>query len=401
MPRTRRRWTVPLLAALIPVALIVGAWFASDPGRLPGVVRDAFGVDRDDVVYGDVMDLIAKQYYRKVDRDQLLDRSLGGAVASLDDPYSNYFSPGDYSHFQEMTSGGFQGIGVKVEAEDGGLRVVSVFAGSPARRGGLRPGDLIVAVDKTSLRGKSSQESTALIKGPAGTSVALTYERGGDARRTVTLKRAKVSVPVVRSEIKRYDGVKVGHVSLATFSSGAHGEVAAAIRKVHRAGAKAVVLDLRDNGGGLLNEAVLTSSLFIPEGTIVTTRGRSRPSHTFDATGDAIDTKEALVVLVNRQSASASEIVTGALQDRRRAKVVGTRTYGKGVFQEVMRLPNGGALDITVGEYFTPSGRNLGGGGTKRGAGITPDIRAVDDPKTKHRDEGLDVAVRTVARQAT
>jgi carboxyl-terminal processing protease len=146
---------------------------------------------------------------------------------------------------------------------------------------------------------------------------------------------------------------------------------------------------------------VLTASIFIPEGTIVSTNGRARPRRVFEATGNPIDTKIPVVVLVNRDSASASEIVTGALQDRDRAEVVGTRTFGKGVFQEVRRLSNGGALDITVGEYFTPKGHNLGGGGVKQGAGIEPDVKAEDDTGTRNRDEALEVAVKTVAHEAT
>ena len=157
------------------------------------------------------------------------------------------------------------------------------------------------------------------------------------------------------------------------------------------------MLDLRGNGGGLLNEAVQIASIFIPDGKIVSTKGRSRPEHVYDASGGAISTRIPVVVLVNERSASASEIVTGALQDRKRATVVGTHTYGKGVFQEIERLSNGGALDITVGEYFTPSGRNLGGGGVRKGAGITPDVQASDNPKTKP-DEALQVALKTVAK---
>jgi carboxyl-terminal processing protease len=187
-------------------------------------------------------------------------------------------------------------------------------------------------------------------------------------------------------------------VKLAGFTSGAHGEVGSAVRKLLREGAKGVVLDLRNNGGGLLNEAVLVSSIFIPDGKIVSTRGRSRPSQVYNATGGAISTRVPVVVLVNRQSASASEIVTGALQDRHRATVVGTRTFGKGVFQEIERLSNGGALDITVGEYFLPSGRNIGGGGVDKGDGIAPDVKAQDDPETKP-DEALQAALRTVAKK--
>jgi carboxyl-terminal processing protease len=176
--------------------------------------------------------------------------------------------------------------------------------------------------------------------------------------------------------------------------------VSQAVRKLLRQGADGIVLDLRDNGGGLLNEAVLVSSIFIPEGKIVSTKGRSRPERVYDAAGGAIPAKVPVAVLVNRQSASASEIVTGALQDRKRATVVGTRTFGKGVFQEIEPLSNGGALDITVGEYFLPSGRNIGGGGVAKGDGIAPDVKAVDDPKTKP-DEALDRAVGVVLRDGT
>src|SRR3954466_11618310 len=175
MDRPRRRWTVPMLAALLPLALILGAWYGSDTGRLPGVVRDAFGVDRQDVVYDDVMDLIAGEYYRPVSRDQRLARSLGGAVKSLDDRFSNYFSPKAYARFQELTNGEFQGVGLNVQAAKNGLRVMSVFPHTPASRGGRRAGHLIVAVGGVPLRGRSSDEATALIKGPAGTQVRLTY----------------------------------------------------------------------------------------------------------------------------------------------------------------------------------------------------------------------------------
>ena len=183
--------------------------------------------------------------------------------------------------------------------------------------------------------------------------MTLTVVTGKEKPREVKLKRARVDVPVVESRMMRSGDEKVAYVKLASFTSGAHGAVGKAVRGLVGKGAKSVVLDLRDNGGGLLNEAVLVSSIFIPEGTIVTTRGRSRPERVFEATGGAISGKIPVAVLVNDQSASASEIVTGALQDRDRATVVGTRTFGKGVFQEIKQLSNGGALDITVGEYFT------------------------------------------------
>ena len=282
-----------------------------------------------------------------------------------------------------------------VEAAARGLRVLTVYEGSPADRGGLEPGDVITHVDGRSIAGSSSEQSTTKIKGPAGTSVELTVRSDGRPRH-LTLKRAEVEIPVVRAEMRREDGRKIAHVRLAGFTSGAHGEVGEAVRRLLKEGAEGVVLDLRDNGGGLLNEAVMVSSVFIPDGKIVSTKGRSRPTQVYEATGNAIDTDIPVVVLVNDRSASASEIVTGALQDRDRATVVGTRTFGKGVFQEIEPLSNGGALDITVGEYFLPSGRNLGGGGVSRGAGVKPDVQAEDDPDTP-RDEALVAALREAA----
>jgi carboxyl-terminal processing protease len=271
-----------------------------------------------------------------------------------------------------------------------------VFPDSPAKREGIRAGDVIVSVNGRSLAGRTSTRSTELIRGRAGTFVSLTLERKGK-RRKLRVKRARVEAPSVTSEMRTADGRKLGVVALSGFTAGAHGEVRAAVDRLLERGAKGIVLDLRGNGGGLLDEAVLTSSVFIPEGTIVTTDGRSRPRKVYRATGGAIKRSIPVDVLVDEGSASASEIVAAAIQDRGRGKVVGTRTFGKGVFQEVRELPNGGALDITVGEYFTPSGENLGGGGTRRGGGIRPDVKASDDPDTGP-DEALDAALRQLAK---
>jgi carboxyl-terminal processing protease len=386
-----------LLVILLPAMLVAGIWLGGHPAGLPEPVRDALVDETDGRVYEQAIDTLQRDYYRKVDRKQLLDQSLDQAVRSLDDRFSNYFAPRDYADFQQATEGRFEGVGMTVEKVADGLKVITVYEGSPAARGGLRPGDVITHVDGRSIAGASSEESTTKIKGPAGTAVRLTVHSEKGAPRALTLKRAQVNIPVVRSGMRRQDGRKIAYVRLASFTSGAHGEVGDAVRKLLGDGARGVVLDLRDNGGGLLNEAVMISSIFIPDGKIVSTKGRSRPTHVYEATGGAIDAHVPVVVLVNDRSASASEIVTGALQDRKRATVVGTRTFGKGVFQEIEPLPNGGALDITVGEYFLPSGRNLGGGGVKRGAGVTPDVKAVDDPDTPKRDEALLAALREAA----
>jgi carboxyl-terminal processing protease len=388
-----------VLAVLLPVLLVMGIWLGGHPSVLPGFLRDSLVDDGDAQVFEEAMDIIQRDYYRGVDREDLLDTSVGAAVKSLDDRFSSYFSPKDYASFQEVTQGQFEGVGMTVEEAKRGLRVMTVYDGSPAARAGLESGDVITKVDGRSIAGASSEASTARIKGPAGTAVTLTVTTGKQERE-LRVERAQVDIPVVESSMERDGGRKIAHVRLAGFTSGAHGEVGDAVRKLLREGADGVVLDLRDNGGGLLNEAVLVSSIFIPDGEIVSTKGRARAERVYEAAGGAIPTDVPVAVLVNRQSASASEIVTGALQDRKRGAVVGTRTYGKGVFQEIEPLANGGALDITVGEYFLPSGRNIGGGGVAKGDGIAPDVKALDDPKTKP-DEALRKAVEVVVRKDT
>jgi carboxyl-terminal processing protease len=388
--RRRRRPLLPILVVLLPLLLVGGIWLGGHPELLPEPVRDTLVADTDGRVYEEAIDTLARDYYREVDRDQLLNTSLEEAVRSLEDRFSHYFAPRDFDDFQEATEGRFEGVGMTVEAVPRGLRVLTVYDGSPAKRGGVRPGDLITHVNGRSIAGAGAEEATTRIKGPAGSEVRLTVRTKGRTRE-LTLERAEVEIPVVEGELVR----GIAHVQLSSFTSGAGDEVSGAVERLLDRGADGVVLDLRDNGGGLLNEAVAVVSVFIPDGKIVSTRGRSRPERVYEATGGAIDADVPVAVLVNDRSASASEIVAGALQDRDRARIVGTRTFGKGVFQEIQPLPNGGALDITVGEYFLPSGRNLGGGGPSRGAGLTPAVRAEDDPKTP-RDEALAAAVREV-----
>jgi carboxyl-terminal processing protease len=219
------------------------------------------------------------------------------------------------------------------------------------------------------------------------------YTPGQDTDRSVRVKRERIDVPVVEGRMFERDGHKIAEVELFGFSEGAHGFLKQEIERLRKQGAEAVVLDLRGNGGGLLVEGVLVSSLFIEDGKIVSVRGRHRAERTHDAEGDAVLPEDVpVVVLVDGGSASASEIVTGALRDRGRATVVGTRTFGKGLVQEVQHLSNGGVLDLTVANYYLPKGETIG---TK---GIKPEIRAVDDPDTD-KDEALPVALDTLARE--
>ena len=383
-----------VLAALSAlIALAVGLWLGGHPRDLPGPVRDAF-VQDDRALRAEIIDSIEDNYYKPVDESKMDDASLKGIVESLNDPYSHYLTPKETRAFNEDVSGQFEGVGMNVEQDRRGLKVLRVFEGSPAETAGIDRGDFILAVDGRSIAGVSSEIATSRIKGPAGTSVQLrVFTPGAERDRTVKVKRERIEVPVARGRMKVVNGHKVGVVELFGFSEGAHALLSREIKKLRRRGAEAIVLDLRGNGGGLLLEAVGVSSLFIEDGKIVSVRGRHRAERTHDAEGDAILPESVPVaVLVDGGSASASEIVTGALRDRGRATVVGTRTFGKGLVQEVERLSNGGVLDITVANYYLPGGETIT---TK---GIKPQVRAVDDPDTK-RDEALPVALDTLAQK--
>jgi len=395
--RSRRpRIITRVLVGLI--VLVIGVWLGGHPGWMPSPIRNAFVNQNQDPLVNQVLGLLQQDYYRPLNRADLVDKGLAGMVASLNDPYSHYYSPTDYAGFLNVTNPHLSGIGVDVVGISRGLRVEGVFPGSPAARAGLQPGDVIVAVGPTSLASRPSSFGSSLIKGRAGTRVTLTIQRGGH-KLVRTLVRQDIVVPVASGTIVTYHGVKLGELTFTQFTDGSGAELKTQVQNVLHQGARGLILDLRDNPGGLLNEAVNVASIFIPDGTIVSTAGRAQPRQVYVAKGGAIPTSIPMVVLVDRGTASAAEIVTGALQDRGRAKVVGTHTYGKGVFQEIEPLQNGGALDFTVGEYFTPSGRNLGGGGVKEGAGITPNIYVATSSATGPTDKGLQVAERTVAAE--
>jgi carboxyl-terminal processing protease len=397
-----------VLAVLLPILLIVGVWLGGHPEDLPAFARSsAFEKNHETQVVDEALAHISSDYYRPIGKSQLANASISGAVASLNDRFSHYLTPKEFHEFDSPPS--FTGIGVIVAPEHRGLLIARVFDSSPAKRAGLQAGEVIVAVNGHKLAGLSADAATALIKGPPGTDVVLGIQRptvvhvahpaGGHAihstTHTVRVTRATISEPVVASETRTVHGVKIGVIALATFSPEAHIEVENALKKQLHEGVRGIVFDLRANGGGLVEEARLIASLFIAHGTIVSTRGRTQPSETITATGDPLAPMIPMVVLVDHNTASSSEITTAALQDHHRATVVGTHTFGKGVFQEEEPLSNGGALDITVGEYFTPNGRNLGGGGVKQGAGITPEVplanNEVDTP------QGLAAALNTVA----
>jgi carboxyl-terminal processing protease len=379
------------------LVLLVGIWLGGHPSWMPSPLRSTFVDDRGTRLVNEALDLLSREYYRPINRTQLINKGLAAAIASLNDPYSHYFSPTDYKVFLNQSNPHLSGVGIDVLPDPRGLRIADVFPNSPAAHAGLVRGDVILQVGATSLANRSADFASRLIKGRAGTHVTLTV-LSGTHKRVVSITRANLVVPVTSANIVTYKGTKIGDVRLTSFTDGSGAEVRRQVKRMLDSGARALILDLRGNGGGLLDEAVNVASVFIPDGTIVSTHGRSQPRQVYVAKGNALAPKIPTVVLVDRGTASAAEIVTGALKDRGRAKVVGTHTYGKGVFQEIQSLSNGGALDITVGEYFTPSGRNLGGGGVTEGAGIPPDVAVAGNPRT-NGDPALTVAERTVAAE--
>ncbi|HKO29106.1 MAG TPA: S41 family peptidase [Solirubrobacteraceae bacterium] len=376
--------------------LLVGIWLGGHPSVLPAPLRaGVFESRRSDIATVQALNILTSRYFRPLKRSMLVDLALSGMVSGLDDPYSHYIDASAYESRNEPETPRI-GIGIDIKSEAKGLRITGVVEGSPAARAGLKRGDLIVKVGSTSLANRGDDYGLDLIRGPEGTTVTLTVMRG-ETERVVSVVRAPVVVPVTTSRILGYDGVRIGYLRLTGFGEGSGDKLRAEVQAVLHAHARGLILDLRGNGGGLIGQAINVTSIFLAHGTIMSAEERGQPPRVYTARDDAIAPDTPLVVLVDRGTASSAEIVTAALQDQHRAKVVGTRTYGKGVFQQTQRLVNGGALDITIGQFFTPNGHNLGDG-VHQGTGIVPNVEA---PEGSHAetDEPLAVAERTVAAE--
>jgi carboxyl-terminal processing protease len=386
------RFRTPMIAGISAlVALCVGLFLGGHPKLLPGPAREVF-VDQNVATRAQLIDDVKDNFYKPVKEDSLEQASFKGIVSSLHDRYSEYFTPDEAKAFTQNLNGQFEGVGMTIDSRDtkNGLRVTKVFDNSPAKEAGLGPSDLIVSVNGKSILGEPADASTGKIRGPAGTSVTLTWKKSGEGEPiTKKVERRKIDLPLVTSKVVEKNGHKIGVIRLAQFSAGASDQVRSAVEKVKKDGAQGIVFDLRGNPGGELTEGRDVPSLFIQKGLIVSTKGRNSPEQKLFANGDAIDTSIPMVVLVDHGSASAAEIASGALRDTGRATIVGEKTFGKGVFQEVEKLQNGGLLKLTVGSYYQPKGENLAGDG------IDAQVKAVDNPKTK-RDEALPIAERTL-----
>ena len=377
------------------VLLCAGLWLGGHPQDLPGPLRDAF-VDDSTALSAEAIDAIEDDYYRPVDADELRDAGVSGIVSDLrkrhrEDRFSHYFSPRQAEILREETEGRFSGVGLSVAESRRGLRVIDVFDGAPAAEAGIRVGELIVSVDGKSIAGQPVDLSTAKIKGEAGTEVTLGVVRPGrPGPRRERLERAEVATPIVERRLRRVGGKRIGYVKLLGFSRGANEALREAVERLQGRGARGILLDLRGNPGGLLTEAVSTSSVFLPaDEVVVTTRGRTEPRRVYRSSGDPVP-RRPLVVLIDRGTASAAEILASALADNGLAQIVGTRSFGKGLYQHVIDLSNGGELDLTVGEFFTAGSISLAP------KGIKPDVRAADDPRTG-ADEALRRALAVLA----
>jgi carboxyl-terminal processing protease len=388
----KRVGTPLFITVLVAAGLVVGIVVGGQVGPIRDAVDDVFGNRTQDAT-AQAIDVIHDDYFHTVDEADLENASVGAIIDHIKkryhDRFSHYFTPAEYGRFKQGSR--LSGVGIAVTEVPEGLRVATVYKDTPAREAGIQTGEVITGVGGRSIAGKDADSVTSEIRGPAGTKVTLTIQSRNGKSRQVTLTRREVEIPQVTGHLEEVEGKKLGYVRLAGFFPGAHGELRREVERLYSEGAQGLVLDLRGNGGGLLTEAILVSSIFVEDGTIVSTHGRTQNTRTFEASGDALP-RHPMVVLVNGDTASASEIVTAALEQSGIATVVGTTSFGKGTFQEVIPLNNGAALDLTVGEYLTRNGTSI------NGTGIPPQVKAKDNPKTKP-DEGREQALQVLAQK--
>ena len=323
-------------------------------------------------LFGEVLDKIGKEYVEDVDQSKTIDAAINGVLQSLD-PYSSYLSPKNLEEMQTDTRGKFGGLGIEVGMEAGVVKVISPIDNSPAERKGIKAGDYIVKINNIQVQGKTLNEAVDLMRGPVGSDIEITVRRIG-VRKSLkfNIKREIIEVASVKSQI--FDN-KIGYIRLTSFNENSDDQVKKEISKFRKnTKIDGYILDLRNNPGGLLTQAIRISDFFLNEGEIVSTKGRDKEENEkwFAKKGDLIKGK-ALIVLINKGSASASEIVAGALKDHKRAILVGQTSYGKGSVQSIIPLKNRGAIRLTISKYYLPSGQSISE------VGVTPDIFVEED----------------------
>ena len=331
-------------------------------------------------LFGEVLEKINKQYVDEIDQSEGMDSAINGLLQSLD-PYSSYMSPEIFQEMQTETSGEFGGLGIEVSMEAGVVKVITPIDDTPASKAGIKAGDYIVKIDNVQVQGKSLSEAVDLMRGLVGTEIELTVRRRGEKKAlTFKITREIIEIQSVKSDLLENN---IGYIRLTSFNDNSSDQIKEKIKKLkENENLKAFILDLRNNPGGLLTQAIKISDFFLDNGEIVSTKSRKKSENRkwFARKGDITDGKT-LVVLINYGSASASEIVAGALKDHKRAILIGENSYGKGSVQSIIPLKNKGAIRLTVAKYYLPSGKSISE------VGVRPDIEV--------NEEGDDFRIKT------
>ncbi|WP_415294882.1 S41 family peptidase [Candidatus Pelagibacter sp. Uisw_113] len=342
-------------------------------------------------LFGEVLEKISKEYVDEVDQSKSMDSAINGLLQSLD-PYSAYMTPESFEGMQTETSGEFGGLGIEVGMEAGVVKVISPIDNTPASKAGLKAGDYIVKINNTQVQGKSLMEAVDLMRGPVGSSIEITVRRRGVKKALIfNITREVIQVQSVKSELIDNN---IGYIRLTSFNENSSEQIKEKINKLNKnKDLKGYILDLRNNPGGLLSQAIKISDFFLENGEIVSTRSRQASENRkwFAKKGDLTNGKT-LIILINYGSASASEIVAGALKDHKRAIILGENSYGKGSVQSIIPLKNRGAIRLTIAKYYLPSGKSISE------VGVTPDIEVAegsDDFKfNSETDNQLNYAIK-------
>jgi carboxyl-terminal processing protease len=323
-------------------------------------------------IFGEVLEKINKEYVDEVDQSKSMDAAINGLLQSLD-PYSAYMSPESFESMQTETSGKFGGLGIEVGMEAGVVKVISPIDNTPASKAGLKAGDYIVKINNEQVQGKSLMEAVDLMRGPVGSSIEITVRRRGFKKALIfNIKREIIQIQSVKSELLKDN---IGYIRLTSFNENSSKQIKKKIDKLNKnKNLKGYILDLRNNPGGLLSQAIKISDFFLNNGEIVSTKSRkvSENRKWFAKKGDITNGKT-LIVLINYGSASASEILAGALKDHKRAIILGENSYGKGSVQSIIPLKNKGAIRLTIAKYYLPSGKSISE------VGVTPDIEVIEN----------------------
>ncbi len=331
-------------------------------------------------LFGEVLEKINKEYVDEFNQSESMDSAINGLLQSLD-PYSSYMSPKIFDEMQTETSGEFGGLGIEVSMEAGVVKVISPIDDTPASRAGLKAGDYIVKINDVQVQGKSLSEAVDLMRGPVGSGIELTVRRRGEKKAlTFNIIREVIQVQSVKSEII---DESIGYIRLTSFNDNSSDQIEKKIKKLKKnKNLNSFILDLRNNPGGLLSQAIKITDFFLENGEIVSTKSRKKSENRkwFAKKGDITDGKT-LLVLINYGSASASEIVAGALKDHKRAIIIGENSFGKGSVQSIIPLKNRGAIRLTVAKYYLPSGKSISE------VGVRPDIEV--------NEEGDDFRIKT------